>query len=142
MWNILPSDLHTAGIIRSNFQIFFLPIVIYLLCVIFSLFMLLKYLPISIFVNTFFHDATASRKPGLPHYQDFTIKLRNTSRGRNSLAKRSSRLRELNLTTHNNHKRQSYTPPAGFKPTIPASEQSQCNNLLQSMTQHVLNQQN
>ena len=29
------------------------------------------------------------------------------------------------LTTHNTHKRQTFLPPAGFEPTIPASERPQ-----------------
>jgi hypothetical protein len=79
---------------------------------------------ISVFVNTFFsHDAPSCRKPGLPHYQDFTITLRHATRSMAPLAKRSARLRDLYLTTHNTHKRQTYMPPAGCKPTIPASEQ-------------------
>jgi hypothetical protein len=55
----------------------------------------------------------------------FTITFRHTTRGRTPLDKRSARLRDLYLTTHNTHKRQSYMPPVGFKPTIPASEQFQ-----------------
>jgi hypothetical protein len=45
--------------------------------------------------------------------------------GRTSLDGGSARLRDLYLTTHNTHKRQTSIPPAGFEPTIPASELSQ-----------------
>jgi hypothetical protein len=33
------------------------------------------------------------------------------------------------LTTHNTHKRQTFLPPAGFEPTIPASERPQTHAL-------------
>jgi hypothetical protein len=49
-----------------------------------------------------------------------TIKL-----GRNPLEVRTARRRDLYLTTHNTQMRQTSMPPAGFKPTIPASEQLQ-----------------
>jgi hypothetical protein len=37
----------------------------------------------------------------------------------------SARRRDLYLTTHNTHKRQTSMPPAGLEPTIPASERPQ-----------------
>jgi len=43
--------------------------------------------------------------------------------GRTPLDEGSARRRDLCLTTHNNHKRYTSTPPAGFEPAIPAAEQ-------------------
>jgi hypothetical protein len=37
--------------------------------------------------------------------------------------------RDLYLTTHNTHKRQTSMPPVGFEPTIPASERPQTHAL-------------
>jgi hypothetical protein len=48
-------------------------------------------------------------------HSDFTL-------GRAPLDEGSARRRDLYLTTHNTHKRQTSMPPAGFEPTIPASE--------------------
>jgi hypothetical protein len=50
---------------------------------------------------------------------------RHSSLGRTPLDKWSARRRDLYLTTHNIHKRQTAMPPAGFEPTIPASERLQ-----------------
>jgi len=45
--------------------------------------------------------------------------------GRTPLDEWSARRWDLYLTTHNTHKRQTSMPPAGFEPTIPASERLQ-----------------
>jgi len=45
--------------------------------------------------------------------------------GRTRLDEGSARRRDLYLTTHNTHKRQTSMPPEGFEPAIPASERSQ-----------------
>jgi hypothetical protein len=45
--------------------------------------------------------------------------------GRNPKGEWSARRTDLYMTTHNSHKRQTSTPPAGFEPTIPASERPQ-----------------
>jgi hypothetical protein len=47
---------------------------------------------------------------------------RHTTVGRTPLDEGPARRRNLYLTTHNTHKRQTSMPPAGFEPTIPASE--------------------
>jgi len=47
---------------------------------------------------------------------------RRTTVGRTSLDEWWARRRDLYLTTHNTHKRQTRMPPAGFEPAIPASE--------------------
>jgi hypothetical protein len=41
----------------------------------------------------------------------------------------TARYRDLYLTTHNTHKKQTSMPPAGFKPAIPASEWPQTHAL-------------
>jgi hypothetical protein len=54
---------------------------------------------------------------------------RRTTAGRTALDERSARRRNLYLTTHNTHKRQTFLPRAGFEPTISAAERPQ-NNVL------------
>jgi len=50
---------------------------------------------------------------------------RRTAVGRTPLDKWSARRRDLYLTSHNTHKRQTSMPPAGFEPTISAGERPQ-----------------
>jgi hypothetical protein len=50
---------------------------------------------------------------------------RRTTVGRTPLDERSSRRRELYLTTHDTHNRQISMPPVGFKPTISVGERQQ-----------------
>ena len=69
--------------------------------------------------------ATAPSGPGPPHYRGFTITLRHTTLGRTPLDERSARRRDIYLTTHNTHKKETSMPPAGFEPAIPASERPQ-----------------
>jgi hypothetical protein len=65
----------------------------------------------------------------------FTITLfRHTTVGRTPLDEGPARRRDLYLTTHNTHKRQISTPPAGFKPTIPVSERPQTHALDRTAT--------
>jgi len=47
---------------------------------------------------------------------------RRTTVGRTPLDEWSARRRDLYLTTHNTHKKQTSTPPEGFEPTVPASD--------------------
>ena len=61
-------------------------------------------------------------RPRLPHYRGFTITLRSTTLGRTPLDERSARRRDLYLTAHNTHKKQTSLPPAGFDSTIPGKE--------------------
>ena len=79
------------------------------------------YLPkesVYVFPIFFYHDATAPVGQGLLINED----LWHTTLGRIPLDERSARRRDLYLTTHNTHKRQTSMPPVGFEPTIPASE--------------------
>ena len=73
-------------------------------------------------IFTFFHGARAPSGPGPPHCQGFTITLRHTTLGRTPLDEWSARSRDLYLTTHNTHKRQTSTHPAEFEP--PQSQQT------------------
>jgi len=58
--------------------------------------------------------------PGPHHFRSFTITLRHTTFVRTPLDGWSAQRRDTYLTTHN--WRQTSMPPAGFEPTIPASE--------------------
>jgi hypothetical protein len=71
----------------------------------------------------FFHGSESPSKPGTGHYRGFTITLRYPTIGRTSLDEWSARRKDLHLTTQNNHKRQTSMTPAGFEPSIPASQQ-------------------
>jgi hypothetical protein len=80
------------------------------------------------------HGATAPNGPGLPHCRGFTITFRHTTLGRNPLDEGPARRRDLYLTTHNTHKRQTSMPPAVFEPSIPAGERPQTHALDRSAT--------
>jgi len=54
--------------------------------------------------------------------------------GRTPLIEGSARLRDLNLTTHNSRKRQTFIPPAEFEPVISAIEQPQTHALDRAAT--------
>jgi len=54
--------------------------------------------------------------------------------GRTSLDEWSARRRDLYLTTHNTHKRQTSIHSAGFEPTLPASVRPQANALDRAAT--------
>jgi hypothetical protein len=82
----------------------------------------------------YFHGATAPSGPGPPHYRGFMITLRHTTLGRTPLDEWSTRRRDLYLTIHNTHKRQTSMPPAGFEPVIPASERQQNHALHRAAT--------
>ena len=75
-----------------------------------------------------YHDATAPSWPRPPHCRGFTITLRHTTLGR-TLDERSVGRRDLYLTTHNTQEGQTFLPPEGFDPTIPASERPQAHTL-------------
>ena len=69
----------------------------------------------------FLKTLIAPSGPGPPHCRGFEITLRHTTLGRTPLFAWSTGIRDLYLTTHNTHKRQTSMPPAGFKPAIPRS---------------------
>ena len=66
---------------------------------------------------------------GTSHYRGITITLRHTTLGRIPLDEWSARRRDLYLITRSTHKRQTSMSPAGFEPTIPASERPQTPSL-------------
>ena len=59
--------------------------------------------------------------PGHPHYRGFAIVPRDTTLDKTPLDKGSAQRRDLYLTTHNTHTRQTSMPPAEFEPAIPAN---------------------
>jgi hypothetical protein len=72
-----------------------------------------------------FNGSTVPRGPRLAQCRGFTITLRHTTLGRTPLGEGSARRRELCLTTHDNHKRQTSMPLVGFEHAIQASERPQ-----------------
>jgi len=84
--------------------------------------------------NESLHDATNRSGPGPPHYRGFTITLKHTTLGRTPLNELSAGGRDLYLTTHITHKRQTSMPPAGLKPAIPTSERPQTHALDRAAT--------
>jgi hypothetical protein len=83
---------------------------------------------------TFFSGATVPNGPGPPHYRGFTITLRHIRLGRTPLDEWSVRRRDLYLTTHDNIKRQTSMPPAGFEHAIPTNQRSQTHALDRAAT--------
>jgi hypothetical protein len=71
-------------------------------------------------ISFFPHGLTASSGPRLPYCRGFGSHS-DTTFGRTFLDEWSACRRDVCLTTHNPHKRQTSMPPAGFEPTIPAS---------------------
>jgi hypothetical protein len=98
--------------------------------ILFQHYILYTYLYFSFLCNS----ATAPSGPGLLHCRGFTIALRRTTLGRTHMEEWSSRRRDLYLTTHNTHKRQTSTPPSGFEAAIPASERPQTHALDRAAT--------
>jgi hypothetical protein len=67
---------------------------------------------------------------GLLIFRGFTITLfRHTTVGRTPLDEWPARRRDLYLTTHSTHKRQTSMPTVGFEPTILVSERPQTHTL-------------
>jgi hypothetical protein len=60
---------------------------------------------------------------------------RRTTVSRTPLDKRSARRRDLYLTTHNTHNRQTSMPPVGFEPTISAGQRLQTFALHRAVTE-------
>jgi hypothetical protein len=68
-------------------------------------------------------------------FRGFTIThFRLITFGRIPLDEGPARRRDLYLTTHNTHNRQTSMPPEGFEPAIPASERSQTHALDRAAT--------
>jgi hypothetical protein len=82
----------------------------------------------------FYHGATASSGPRPPHCRGCMIILRHTTLGRTALDEWSVRRRNLYLTTHNTHNRETSIPPVRFEPAIPASKRPQTHTLERAAT--------
>ena len=80
------------------------------------------------------HGTTSPNGRGPPPYRGFMITLRHTTLARNPLDERSARHRDLYLTTHNTHKRQTSLSPVGFEPTFAVSERPQTHALDRAAT--------
>ena len=80
------------------------------------------------------HGPTAPSGPEPPLCRSFTITLRHTTLDRTPLDEWSARRRDLYLTTHNTHKRETSMTPAGFEPSIPAGERTQSHTLDRAVT--------
>ena len=94
------------------------------------------FLCVRVFVNVCvcFCGTTAPNGPGPSQCPSFTITLRHTMLGRTRLNEWSARRRDLYLTTHNTHNRQTSTPSAGIEPSISASERPQTHALGRAAT--------
>jgi hypothetical protein len=95
------------------------------ICVPVARFKLLTAYLISVLLPFFLHGATSSSGSGPLHYWHFTTALKHTTLGRTPLDEWSARRRDLYLTIHNTHKRQTSMTLAAFEPVIAASERSQ-----------------
>jgi hypothetical protein len=65
----------------------------------------------------FFSGVTVHSGPGSSHYWGFTITLRHATLGRTLIDRWRARRRDVYMTTHNTHKRETCMSPAGFEPT-------------------------
>ena len=85
------------------------------------------YIYIYIYIYIFFFWGAATQRGSWPPHSwcflDHTQ--RRTTVGRTPLDEWSARPRDLYLTTHNNHNRQTPMPLVGFEPTISAGERPQ-----------------
>jgi hypothetical protein len=90
-----------------------------------------------IYIYIFFSNGlTAPWGPRPPHFSrlhDHPL-FRHTTVGRIPLDEGPARRRDLYLTTHNTHNRQTSKSPAGFKPTIPVSKLPQTHALDRTAT--------
>jgi hypothetical protein len=82
-----------------------------------------------LYIIFFYHCATAPSGPRPPHYPEFIITLRHTTLGSTPLEEWSAQRRDLYMITYNTHSGQTSMLPAGFEPTIPASERPQTHAL-------------
>jgi len=88
-----------------------------------------KFSSITLSGHVNFFSPTTLCRPGSPLYRGFTITLTHNTVARTPLDEWSDRRRDLYLTTHNTHDRQTSMPPAGFEPATPASERPQTHAL-------------
>jgi hypothetical protein len=93
--------------------------------------------PFMIAINhtAYAHCATAHSVPGPPHYRGYAITLRHTIFIRASGDNRSARSRDLYLTIHDTHMRQTSMPTEGFESAVPAIERPQTRALDHAATE-------
>jgi hypothetical protein len=89
-------------------------------------------LPFSDFFPPWCNSPQWARAPSLSRLHDHTQT--HTTLGVTPLGEWSARRRDLYLTTHKAHKRQTSVPLAGFEPAIPASERPQTHALDRAST--------
>jgi len=104
------------------------------ICVPVALFKLLTAYLTSVTLPFFLHCATSPSGSGPLHFWHLTTTLRHTTLGRAPLDEWSARRKDLYLTTHNSHKRDTSMPLAGFEPAVAASERSQTHLLDRAAT--------
>jgi hypothetical protein len=76
----------------------------------------------SMLLRFFFSGSAAQRGLWHPRSRGFVITQRRATVGRTLLDELSARRRDLYLTTHNIHNRQTSMLPVGLKPTIAVGE--------------------
>ena len=81
-----------------------------------------------------YHGTTAPSGPRPPLCRGFTITLRHTTLSSTPLDEQSTHRRDLYLTTHSIHKRQTSMVPAGLEPTILVGERPKTHALDRSAT--------
>jgi hypothetical protein len=69
-----------------------------------------------------FHGTTVSTGTGSPHWRGFTISIRHTTLTKTPLDEWSARRRDLYLTTHKTHTRQTCKPPSGIQNHNPSKQ--------------------
>jgi hypothetical protein len=82
----------------------------------------------------FFMAQQPLRAPRPPSYRSCMITLRHTTLGRAPLDEWSARRRDLYLTTHNTHNRQTFMLPTGLEPPITTSKRPQTHALDRAAT--------
>jgi len=87
----------------------------------------------------FYHDAKTPVGQGFLIFEDSrSHSVRQSTLGRIPLYEWSARRTDLYLITHNTHNRLTSKPPAGYEPTIPASERPQTHALDRAATDRQL----
>jgi hypothetical protein len=91
---------------------------------------------IEIGVSFLSYGSTALYGPGPPRFVEVSWShiLRHTTVGRTPLDEGPARRRDLYLTTHNTHNRQTSMSPVGFEPTILVSERPKTHALDRTVT--------
>ena len=80
------------------------------------------------------HRSAAPSEPGPPHCRGRRSHSRHTTLRSAPLDEWSAQCRDLYLTTHNTHKRQTSMPPVGFETAIPVSERPKSHALDRAAT--------